>query len=75
MVVELRPQCLVSSFAHAVGGKVQWNGQMLVLLYGGPQPLLTVLCEVLVCEEWHREWGVGFGWSQVAVVKCFVDDV
>ena len=75
MVVELRPQCLVSSFAHAVGGKVQWNGQMLVLLYGGPQPLLTVLCEVVVREEWHRKWDIWFGWSQVAVVECFVGDV
>ena len=26
VVVELRPKCLVGSFAQAVGGKVQWDG-------------------------------------------------
>ena len=41
----------------------------------GPQPLLTMLCEILVCEERRSEWEVGFGWSQVAVVKCFVNGV
>ena len=48
---------------------------MLVLLDGGLQPLLAMFGEVPVCEERHCEWNVGFGWSQVAVVKCFVDDV
>ena len=75
MVVELRPKCLVSSFVHAVGRKVQWDGKMLVLLYGGPQPLLTVLGEVVVREEWHGKWDIGFRWSQVAILECFVDDV
>ena len=35
-------------FPHAMGGKVQWNGKVLVLLDGGSQPLLAMFGEVLV---------------------------
>ena len=33
---------------------------MLVLLDGGPQPLLTVLGEVITQEEWRSKWDTGF---------------
>ena len=79
MCVRSLPRCggcgAAPGFAHAVGGKVEWNSKVLVFLNGGSQPLLAVFGEVPVCEERRSEWNVGFGWSQVAVVKCFVDDV
>ena len=54
--------------------RMRWVGRCSGMA-GGVQPLLAMFGEVPVCEERHCEWNVGFGWSQVAVVKCFVDDV
>ena len=39
--MELRPKGLVCGFSQAMGGKVQWNSEALVLLGGGSQPLLA----------------------------------
>ena len=46
---------------------------MFVLLDGGLQPLLAVLCEIWMSQEGHGERNVGFGRGQIPVVECFVD--
>ena len=48
---------------------------MFVLLDGGLQPLLAVLCEIWMSQEGHGERNVGFGRGQIPVVECFVDNV
>lgn len=69
VVVELRPEGLVGGFTEAVGGKVQWDGEVLVLLGGGSQPLLAMFCEVVMCQKRHSEWNVRLGWGKVAVLE------
>ena len=51
------------------------NGQVFVLLYGGLEPLFTVLGELVVCEKWNGEWDIGLWRSEVAKLEGFVDDV
>ena len=48
---------------------------MLVLLDGGLSPLLALLGEVVVSQEWYCKGNVGLGRCQISVVKCFVDNV
>ena len=48
---------------------------MFVLLDGGTEPLLAMLCEVLVRQERHSERNVRLGWCKIAEKEGFVDDV
>ena len=56
-------------------GEVEGDSQVFVLLNGGTEPLLAVLGEIVVGQEWHCQWDVRFGWCEVAVEEDFVDDV
>ena len=64
MVVQLGGECLVGCFAKPVSRQVQGYGKMFVLLYGGLEPLLSVLEEVVMSEERHCEWHVWTWWCQ-----------
>ena len=48
---------------------------MFVLLDGGTEPLLAMLCEVLVRQERYSERNVWLGWCKIAEKEGFVDDV
>ena len=48
---------------------------MFVLLDGGTEPLLAMLCEVLVRQEGRCERNVWLGWCKIAEKEGFVDDV
>ena len=54
---------------------MEGNGQVLVLLNGGSEPLLAVFSEIVMGQKWHGEWDVGFGWREVAIKEGFVDNV
>ena len=49
--------------------------QALVLLNGGTEPLLAVLGEIVVGQEWYCQWNIWFWWCKVAVEEGFVEDV
>ena len=51
------------------------NGQVLVLLNGSTEPLLAVLGEIVVGQNWHGKWNIWFWRCEVAVEKGFVEDV
>ena len=55
-------------------GKVEWDGQTLVLLDGGLEPLLAMLGEIIMSQERYCKRNVGLGRCQIPVVKCFVDN-
>ena len=61
-------------FAQSVGGE-EGNGQALVLLNGGTEPLLAVFGEIVVGQEWHCQWNIWFWRREIAVEEGFVDDV
>ena len=65
----------MGGFPQSVGGEVEGNGEMLVLLDGGAKPLLAVLGEVLMGQEGHCQWDVWLRWREVAVDQGFVGDV
>ena len=44
----------MGGFSQSVGGEVEGNGELLVLLDGGTKPLLAVLSKVVVGQERHR---------------------
>ena len=56
---------LVCCFPQAMSGQVERDGQVFVLLNGRLEPLLTVLGELVVCEEWNGKGDVGFWRSKV----------
>ena len=62
-------------FPQTVSRQVERDGQVLVVLYCGFQPLLTVFGKLLVGQEWYGERDVGLGWAEVAVLEGLVDDV
>ena len=72
VVVELRPEGLVGGFTEAVGGKVQWDGEVFVLLDGGTQPLLAMFCKVVVRQKGYGKWNVRLWWGEV--LEGFVDN-
>ena len=65
----------MGGFPQSVGGEVEGNGEMFVLLDGGTKPLLAVLGKVFVGQEGHCQWDVRFWWREVAVDQGFVEDV
>ena len=75
VVVQLGPQGFVCGLTKAVRGEVEGDGQVLVLLNGGTEPLLAVLGEIVVGQEGHGQGEVRFWWCEVAVEEGFVDDV
>ena len=52
-------------FPQTVSRQVERDGQVLVVLYCGLQPLLTVFGKLLVGQEWYGERDVGLGWAEV----------
>ena len=54
---------------------MQGDSKVLVVLYSRTEPLLAMLDEVVVGQERHCQWDVGFGWCEVAIQEGFVDDV
>ena len=62
-------------FAQSVGGEVEGDGQVLVLLNGSTEPLLAVLGEIVVGQEWYCQWNIWFWRCEVAVEEGFVEDV
>ena len=65
----------MSCFPQTVSGQVERDGQVFMLLYGGFEPLLTVLGELVVSQKWYGEWDVWLGGTEVAVLECLVDNV
>ena len=74
-VVQVRAEGFVGGFSQSVGGEVEGNGEMLVLLDGSTKPLLAVLGKVVMGQEGHCQWDVWFWWREVAVDQGFVEDV
>ena len=58
-----------------MGGEVEGDGEVLVLLNGGTKPLLAVLGEIVVGQEWHCQRKIWFWRCEVAVDQGFVEDV
>ena len=54
VVMQVGAEGFVGSFSQSVGGEVEGNGELLVLLDGGTKPLLAVLSKVVVGQERHR---------------------
>ena len=54
---------------------MEGDGEVLVLLDGSAKPLLAVLGEIVVGQEWHCQWNIWFWRCEVAVEKGFVEDV
>ena len=51
---------------------MEGDGEMLVLLNGGTKPLLAVLGEIVVGQEWHCQWNIWFWRGEVAVEKALL---
>ena len=75
VVVQVGAEGFVGGFPQSVGGEVEGNGEMLVLLDGGTKPLLAVLSEVIVGQEGHCQWNIWLWRREVAVDQGFVEDV
>ena len=75
VVVQVGAEGFVGGFSQSVGGEVEGNGEMLVLLDGSTKPLLAVLGKVVMGQEGHCQWDVWFWWREVAVDQGFVEDV
>ena len=75
VVVQVGAEGFVGGFPQSMGGEVEGNGEMLVLLDGGTKPLLAVLGEVVMGQEGHCQWDVWLRWREVAVDQGFVEDV
>ena len=56
-------------------GEVEGNGQVLVLLNCGAEPLLAVFGKVVVGQEGYCQWDIGFWRREIAIKKSFVNDV
>ena len=54
---------------------MEGDGEVLVLLNGSTKPLLAVLGEIVVGQEWHCQWNSWFWRCEVAVEKGCVEDV
>ena len=65
----------MGGFSEPMGGQVEGDGKVFVLLDSGLKPLLGVLEEVLVSEERDREGDVGSWWCQVAVFERLMNNV
>ena len=65
----------MGGFSQSVGGEVEGNRKLLVLLDGSTKPLLAVLSEVVVGQEGHCQWDVLFWRREIAVDQGFVEDV
>ena len=75
VVMQVGAEGFVGGFSQSVGGEVEGNGELLVLLDGSTKPLLAVLSEVVVGQEGHCQWDVWFWRREVAVDQGFVEDV
>ena len=75
VVVQVGAEGFVGGFPQSVGGEVEGNGEMLVLLDSGTKPLLAVLSEVIVGQERHCQWNIWLWRREVAVDQGFVKDV
>ena len=73
--VQVGAEGFVGGFSQSVGGEMEGNGEMLVLLDGSTKPLLAVLGKVVMGQEGHCQWDVWFWWREVAVDQGFVEDV
>ena len=75
VVMQVGAEGFVGGFPQSVGGKVEGNGELLVLLNGSTEPLLAVLSEIVMGQEGHCQWDVLFWRREVAVDQGFVEDV
>ena len=67
VVMQVGTEGFVRGFSQSVGGEVEGDGEVLVLLNGGTKPLLAVLGEIVVGQEWHCQWNIWFWRCEVAV--------
>ena len=58
----------MGGFSKSVIGKVQWNGQVLVLLDSCLEPLLAVFGKVIVGKERNCERDVWLRCCEIAVL-------
>ena len=73
--MQMGPESLVGRFPQTVSREVERDGQVLVLLDCGLEPLLAVSGKLIVSQEWYGEGDVWLGWTEVAVLEGLVDDV
>ena len=70
VVMQVGAEGFVCGLSQSVGGEVEGDGEVLVLLNGGTKPLLAVLGEIVVGQEWHCQWKIWFWRCEVAVELC-----
>ena len=75
VIVQVSSEGLVGRFPQTVSGQVERDGQVLVLLDCGFEPLFTVSGKLVVGQKRHSEGDVRLGRGEVAILEGLVDSM
>ena len=75
VIVQVSAEGLVGRLPQTVSRQVERDGQVLVLLDCGFEPLFTVFGKMVVGQERYGEGDVGLGRAEIAILEGLVDDV